>query len=301
MRVVKWFYDLLKPQWGRSPLKDRVVNFFVLGIRKVLIALGVKFVWCDHVKGQPFWLPFSDDYSINMRLYPDYGYNLARVAATCLEKYPNLHLIDIGAALGDSITQIRLYGKSPVLGINPGVVGLTRNFGGCPDVTIVDAFVSGKTAQGVRVPDMPHHGIPVLGLTEIVEKHSAFKKAHLVKVDTDGVDCAILRDNEVWLRENRPVIFFEYDPRHAATFNDTIADIFPYLDRVGYETAMIYSANGVFLFSAPLTNQEIWKEMHHSVLLYSTTSFFDLCVFSDIDRDIYLKVRELELEQPTVD
>lgn len=253
------------------------------------------------MKGEPFWLPFNDDYSINMRLYPEYGYNLARVASVCREKYADLHMIDIGAALGDSIAQIRLYGKFPILGINPGVVGLTRNYGECPDITVVDAFVSGKTAQGVRVPGVPDQETPVLTLNEIVERHSAFKTAQLVKVDTDGVDCAILRDNAAWLQEMKPVIFFEYDPRHAVIFKDTIADVFSYLDRLGYETAMLYSSNGVFLFSSPLANHEIWKEMHHSVQRYSTTSYFDICVFSNSDRDVYLKVKELELNQPTVD
>jgi hypothetical protein len=299
--MITWFYDLLKPQWGRSPLKDRVVNFFALGVRKILIALGVNFVWCDQVKGQPFWLPFGDDFSINMRLYPDYGYNMARVASLCLEKYPNLHFIDIGAALGDSIAQLRLYGKFPILAINPGVAGLKRNFEICPEITIVDAYVSGKTSQGITVPALMHQETPVLALGEIVEKYPAFKTAHCVKVDTDGVDCAILRDNELWLQEHKPVIFFEYDPRHAAAFKDTVADIFSRLERVGYEIAMVYGSNGVFLFSAPLANHEIWEELHHSVLRYNATSYFDICAFSTADHDIYAKARELELNQPAVE
>jgi methyltransferase FkbM-like protein len=258
-------------------------------------------LWRDHVRGQPICLAFDNDFSIILRLYPDYGYNLARVASACLEKYPNLHLIDIGSAAGDTVTQLRLYGKFPILAINPGVSGLKRNFGECSDITIVDAFVSGRTAHGVTVPTVSNSETSTLTLSEILKRHPQFKQARIIKVDTDGVDCAILRDNEVWLRENRPVVFFEYEPRFASLFKDTTADIFPYLSSVGYETAMIYSSNGVFLFSTQLAALEIWKELHHSLLRYTPTSYFDICVFSNTDRDVYAKARDLELRQPNID
>jgi len=299
--VVSWFYNLLKPQYGRSPLKDRVSNFFVLGLRKVLITLGFRFVWCDHVRGRPIRLTFDDDFSINLRLYPDYGYNLARICSTCLEKYPDLAFIDIGSAIGDSITQIRLYGKFPILAINPSVIGIKRNFGDCPDITIVDAFVSGRTSSNAQVPATKHKEIPILALAAILDKNPNFKKARIIKVDTDGIDCAILRDNETLLRENKPIVFFEYDPRFALSYNDEILGIFPYLNGLGYETAMIYNSNGVFLLSAQLAAQNTWEEIHYSLLRYNPVSYFDICVFSYTDSDIYLKTRNLELKQINIE
>ncbi len=297
--MVSWFYDLLKPQYGYSPLRDRITNFVVLGLRKVLIAMGVRFVWRDDVKGQPIWLSFDDDFSINLRLYPDYGFNLARLASLCREKYPDLALIDIGSAIGDSIVQMRLYAKFPVLSINPGTAGVKRNFGDYPEVTIVDAFVSGKTTSNLPIPATPPGGHPTLALAQILDRHPAFKKARFLKVDTDGMDCSILRDNETLLRETRPVLFFEYDPRHAISFGDETLDIFPFLHGLGYDMAMVYASNGVFLFSTPVESQATWEELHHSLLRYNPISYLDICVFSREDRDVCAKARALELGLPT--
>jgi hypothetical protein len=61
--MVLWFYNLLRPQYGRSPLKDRVTNFLLLGLRRVLIALDSRFIWTDDVKGKPIRLTFDDDFS----------------------------------------------------------------------------------------------------------------------------------------------------------------------------------------------------------------------------------------------
>src|SRR5262249_29736366 len=96
----------------------------------------------------------------------------------------------------------------------------TSQIGG---VTIAEALLSDKSSE-LRGRFQDHHGtahfikeesgaaLQSQTVDDLLEQYPAFASAHVLKVDTDGFDPAILRGSKKLLSSQRPVVFYEWDP-----------------------------------------------------------------------------------------
>lgn len=260
-------------------------------------------------------LPLSHKFSIDDAASPGRANNLGRIADQVCKTKGDLHFVDIGANVGDTVAVLRNYCIFPILAIEgdgefysylesnmrkfpnvwtfqgllsdiprefPGA--LTTNYGGSKQVTFR------SDAQQI---------LRFLTLPEVLDRFPEFRLAGMVKIDTDGFDCKILRGAIEWLREVRPVIFFEYDPHHLSEQRDDGISIFRQLRSVGYEGVLVFEGNGDFMFSLRLQQEELIEELHCYFVGRESKKYADLCMFHKQDGHLFDQCRAMELAHAT--
>ncbi len=119
-------------------------------LRRLLVSLGDPAVTFD-VAGSRLRMPLSHDLPWNVRRFPRYSENLARLARATLAKYPDLAVVDIGANIGDSLALVRRAGVADVLcvegaeGYLPFLRANAEALGG--RVTIAPVLVGARTGE----------------------------------------------------------------------------------------------------------------------------------------------------------
>jgi FkbM family methyltransferase len=187
---------------------------------------------------------------------------------------------------------------------------LERNAHDLRDVTVVRAYLSTATGTiSARVviqggtgylepsPDA-ETDVETTRLADLLQQHSAFANAKLLKVDIDGMDAAILMAEKELLARAKPVILFEYAPLLAEKVGVDARALFPVLRNAGYETVAIYDLNGEYLLSLSLKQDRALDEIH----AYSCNGhlrYLDICAFHSEDTDLADQLRQRETERRT--
>ena len=255
-------------------------------------------------------MPLSHDLPMILSLFPRFALNLGRIASGVETKYPSLTCIDIGGNIGDSIAVLRNKTQAPVLCIE-GEDGyfniLERNMQQFRNVHLEKAFV-GRKQEKIKVSIQKQRGtaeiyagqstgqtIQFKRLEEIISSFPEFSCSKLVKIDTDGFDCTIIRASTEILGAMRPVIFFEYYPFLLFKQDDDGLSVFSTLHTIGYRNVLIYDQTGEYLFSASLSDQRIIEEVHVYFSDPDGIRHCDLCVFHAEDTDLFETLRKDEL------
>lgn len=261
------------------------------------------------VAGIKLVVPLSHSLPEYLKVFPYYASNLGRLAALVKGKYPSACVIDIGANIGDSIAIIRRDADVPVLCVEGNPVFLkilVRNAARFQRVEVAPAYIGEKDVS-VFADDKMLGGtshisaggsreIKIVPISNILAEHPAFKAAKLVKIDTDGFDCKIIRGSADFLAAARPVIFFEYDPLLLARQDDDGLSVFEALCGFGYDSAIVYDNLGHYLLSLHLSDSRLLKELHAHFLSYQGERFGDFCVFHSEDADLAEVAARRELE-----
>ncbi len=258
---------------------DRVVSTTLNG-RRILINLSHE-------------LPFY------RKSYPLYSANLQRLAQFVRRQSGKLCMIDVGANVGDSFT---LVGKESgdsflcVEGDSHYFELLSRNTLHNESVSLVKTFlqdkceiktnylarVGGTTAVLQDDKTIPDKNITIqyCTLDEVVDNHPKFRSCNLLKVDTDGFDCRVLRGAGGVIANAKPSILFEYSPVwHMRTGDAMYQRIFSELAEWGYTVFSYYDNFGVLVTTLSIENEHIISDLI-SYLLHSG-SYFDVCCFHD--------------------
>jgi FkbM family methyltransferase len=224
-------------------------------------ALGNRMVK-RHVQGVDLYLPWSHLLPDYARVNPAYGQNLVELAAGlgAAQQTP-LHVLDVGANIGDSAAQIVARTEARVLCVEGDpfwIDYLRRNVGGDSRITMAEVFLAypGSSWAGptpVRAHGTTHFvddasssaGVTTLPITELRKQYPAFDSLRLVKSDTDGLDVALVPAIiEAW-QDSAPVVFFEFDPkltRNAGFSNPN--DVWDKLAALGYTRAAVWDNGG---------------------------------------------------------
>jgi FkbM family methyltransferase len=258
--------------------------------------------------GAKIKLPGSHELPILRVVFSEYSSNLARIARQVVQKYPALHIVDIGANVGDSAAILRSAVNAPILSIEGREEFyslLTQNAASLGNVTCVHSLVSEKAEErsgqlveryGTAVFVEEHDGpaAPVRSLLQILESSGEFNTSKLIKIDTDGFDCAILRGAMDWLARMRPVIFFEFDPASLTAQGEKGYEIFDQLRAAGYAAALIYHNSGEFIFGTKLDSHDLFVDWYEFLVRKRAAMYCDVCAFSAEDLDLYEKMRGAE-------
>jgi FkbM family methyltransferase len=284
-------------------------------VRKLLASLTRRWdpVVRWQLEGVDLLMPLSHDLPLARPLYPHAWENLTTVSRVTLQKYPDLAALDVGANVGDSLAVMRAAGSFPILAIEPHprfAELLRANAAGMPEVEVEQAFAGdggGSSVRGllesfgtatlVRVDGAapgPGPEVPQRSLEEVAGEHPRFRSPKLIKIDTDGYDCDVIRGAIDFIGRARPVLFFEYEPHLLAAHGDDGISVFRGLRDVGYTRALVYENTGEFLLSTDLSDTSLLEDLHRFYQSYRGARFCDICAFHDEDRDLATRLHETE-------
>lgn len=257
-------------------------------------------------------LPLSHNLPIYETWFPGLNDNLARLAQRLHQQQPSMTIVDIGANVGDTMAVIRTRCPSPILCIegNPRYFPiLSANARQFSDVELAmalvgaeDARVAGRLLTNDGTARIVANTGPLSGsralrlrpLPSILDEHPRFAQPRLIKIDTDGYDCQILRSSAQWLALHQPVIFFEYCPNLLEQLGDDGLSVFDTLRYAGYTHAIVYDIGGGFRTSLPLTDKSTLRNLHVTHCPPQGHPHLDFCVFPACDVMLYEDLRRRE-------
>jgi FkbM family methyltransferase len=261
--------------------------------------------------GQELLMPLDHDMPLWRKSYPNYAKNIGRLCKYIGEKYAGFQMIDIGANVGDTVAFVREQSDCPILCIEGdpfffSVLQENLRRGHYGSVTAVQALVAAHTGE------LKGHLVSSSGSAHFIEDESAateairlsdllsnlpqFNNPRLLKIDTDGLDCSILRSERDWLASRRLPLFFEYEPfRFVNHFYDD-ALIFKDLVQAGYRYAAFYDNSGDYLLSLDiLRDPRIVEDLQVYYLGREGLTFMDVLLLHEQDEDLATEIREREI------
>jgi FkbM family methyltransferase len=88
--------------------------------------------------------------------------------------------------------------------------------------------------------------VQAIRLDEFVNLHPQLRKATLMKIDVEGAEMSVFKGGAEYLRAVRPVIHSEVEDRHCARYGHKAADVFSFLDSLGYNRKQVTPNDFVF-------------------------------------------------------
>jgi FkbM family methyltransferase len=180
----------------------------------------------------------------------------------------SLKIIDIGANIGDTAFLISTYKKNiPILCIEGSKeylhllrFNLSKNdnsklvecFVGMDNTQNLSILSDGKGSSTLKIDDS--NMVELKSLDKILLDEFFYKDFNLIKIDTDGYDCDIIKGNIGIIERNKATIFFEYAPSffHSGV-NQNLA-IFEFLQAHKYPYFIFYNSRGELLFTVDSLN-----------------------------------------------
>jgi FkbM family methyltransferase len=274
--VVSYLYESAHP--------PRAPQTLPAAIHRRACALAIRFVrlFSDpvvrtRIGRRRLYAPASHRASQFRAEHPYYDTALPRLAAFLHRGTGEVTLIDVGANIGDTVALVT--DQTParclavegdeaffrLLQLNTASIGgvvceqaVVSNTGG----TVQEGFLrEGGTAHLARGAG---RGATLTTTTvdSLAQRHPAFSRTNLLKVDTDGYDYKVLRGAEGLLRTARPALYFELSPWHLrAVADDDPRSIFAFLERLGYARVLFYDNLGYPLAAVSVREQDLIAQL----------------------------------------
>lgn len=245
-------------------------------------------------------LPLSSDFPFTYYRHYYYSSNVGRIAKHVKNKYKKLTFIDIGGFIGDTIAILREESDFPILSLEGNkkiFTILKKNIEQFSEVEIINSFVNDTNELSKKNININSRYIQESKtLTDIVKENKKFSQSKMLKVDTDGHDAKVLLGGFEYLRDIKPVIFFEYDPDLLSINGNNGLTLLNSLETLGYKNALIFENTGLFLLSTALKNKQLIQELHYYLSGFKGNKYFDICLFHQEDLDLFEKIRVSEIE-----
>jgi len=165
-----------------------------------------------------------------------------------------VEFLDVGANIGDSVVMIEAFdpGRCRYTCFEPNAAWrrfCERNTRGLP-VTLLDTFVGegqavcleagspGTAGSRAAATKTGQRSVPL-------DELARGKRVDFIKIDTDGFDFSILRSGAGLLREQRPSLFFEWDPALWTASGEDPMGVFHFLKQCGYDEFCFFSDAGM--------------------------------------------------------
>ncbi len=164
-------------------------------------------------------------------------------------------VVDVGANVGDTVLMIEgtAPGRCRYVCIEPDDSFFSlcqENLKTVPMAELHHVFVGERGtklaiahgAPGTATTRAGESGAEATPLDEVI----AGRKVDLIKVDTDGLDYAVLRSAVRTVKEQRPALFFEWDPHFWRDHGEDPAGVFEFLADLGYHRFSLFTDAGFF-------------------------------------------------------
>lgn len=302
------FNQLIKKR--KKNLISKIIIRLLEILRDLLIKFNSKMLVRYELDGFDILIPLKHDLPIIKRIFPFYNSNIGRTARYLKEKYSEFQAVDVGANIGDTAIIIKSQIDVPILCVegdkfyfdllkkntaNLKYIVYDNSFVGTDEKVEIN-FLNYKGSARLAVNEKPNQTIEFKSLINIVSSYKGFDNIKFLKIDTDGFDCKIIRENVDFIEKFKPVIFFEYDPYFLDLNKENGLTVFQTLLGLGYNKAIIYNNTGEFLLSLTLSNKQLLEELH---LYYSgrqSDMYMEICVFHSEDNDLAERIRILEMD-----
>ena len=239
--------------------------------------------------------------------FPDYSQNISRLCKITKDKYPDLHIIDVGANIGDTVAFIKNEVTCPILAIegdNEYFQFLKSNSENIDDVWICKAFLD-ELNHSEKVNINKSSGTLSLSaeiegettdfytLDTLLLKFPNFENSKILKIDTDGYDIKILKGSKELINKCKPIIFFEFDINFYSSAS-ILTDFIKSLKKIQYTQIIVYDNFGRFLSKLNLEDTTVLNDLIEYTRNSRTIYYYDFCIFHFEDSDLCLTLHELE-------
>jgi len=261
-------------------------------------------------------LPFDHALCEYQQRWKRYDRALGDISRLLWEKYPNFSAVDIGANVGDSAALISAYHDVNILCVEGTIVFLpflmenARRIGS--HVRVEYAFIGDSTATTQFTYQLHSRGtarlvpdettgvnVPVKSLGFLLTEKAAFNSPRLIKIDTDGYDFDIINSSLEILSQVKSVLFYEYAPFERPRILRDGVESFHSLIQCGYRYFAVYDNFGNFLIHLQENDLEKWIDLNSYLCSHDVFGkavyYFDICAFSEDDRDIFQALRRQEI------
>jgi FkbM family methyltransferase len=139
-------------------------------------------------------------------------------------------------------------------------------------VTIAQAILSDRSSK-TRGRFLSHDGTSTFALDEagellqtqtlddLLRDYPEFSIPHVIKIDTDGFEPAILRGAKEVLASARPVAFYEWDPYSYNISGENHFSHADFLMDLGYDHFLIFTNEGQPLLSVRQPGHDVWESL----------------------------------------
>jgi FkbM family methyltransferase len=256
-------------------------------------------------------VPRTNQVSTEYQDNPCYMSELAELASLLKKKYPGLSAIDIGANVGDTACIIKTAVDIPLVCIegNDYTFGLLEeNIRQFQNVTAYKLFLGEKTGTmtatfekaGWNTTIKPGQGdgaqtISLVSLDDFLATKPVASGCKLMKIDTEGFDCSIIRGAAKFLQQSRPALMFEYNRDNMEAIGEKGTDTLAMLRDLGYSQVIFHDCNGRFFTANALSDDALvgdlldYADGKHGAIYY-----FDLTMFHREDTDVALEFIKAE-------
>jgi FkbM family methyltransferase len=309
-RIAEFIMSRLLPD-SKDRHRGKVQRLAFSLIRRMLAQREGRFIRY-RLGGHEILLPLAHDLPLIRSAFPQYSTNIARLCSYVSEKYPDLRLIDIGANIGDTVAIIRELSQCPILCVEGDQYYfniLLENIRRAEFLSVktVRAFVATYTGEikgkfisaagTAHFVEGKNNSVEATKLNHLLNDFPDFQFSKILKIDTDGFDCSILRSELDWLGERRPIIFFEYDPFFFRNQSYDGSRIFRDLSEIGYTFAIFYDNFGDYLTSVDLQQDtQILADLQNYYIGRNGHLYADVAVFHGEDRELAAQIRTRETE-----
>jgi FkbM family methyltransferase len=130
----------------------------------------------------------------------------------------------------------------------------------------------------------------------VIVQHPKFFSSRILKIDTDGYDCEIIRRALSWLVRSRAVIFVEFVPVLLEAVSKDYLETFELLRSIDYDFVMAYSNTGEYFCSGHLNDTGFMADLDFLTRQPHGPDFFDLFLFHEADAELGQSFRRSELK-----
>lgn len=294
--------------------ESKLIRFILLKIRSMILKVYNPIINITF-NGVNLDMPFSHTIFYFQKIYPNYDIHLHKIAKYIKEQQGYLNMIDVGANIGDTVVFTNIHGanylliegeKSYIKLIDNNLIANYKqienitNGGGIYDKNsttyiIENTFLSDDVGyykinldngSGKLEHSDYKNTLPLNTLDIIVKKHKF--KANFIKIDTDGFDFKVIRSGINIIKDNLPVLYFEWDKFHLESQNENPISIFKLLNKLGYEDGAIFDNFGNLLCSIKTYDENNLKILigytevskkniyYYDVLLFNKNSNLDI-------------------------
>ena len=251
-------------------------------------------------------LPLSHALPLYRADYKNYDTALPRLVGTLSAGTASYVVLDIGANVGDTAKPLLDFPNVKVIAVegNPKFCPfLDENLAGYPDRTyIIKAFV-GAPDVGSGYAISTQHGTASLVAADtsssvpFVSIEDCMTAAHFgpidfVKIDTDGFDIKIIRENMDFFTIRKPIIFFEFDLRFINQEKDW--EIFNIFSNIGYDNCMIYLNTGEMLRTFKSNDEQAVAELRCFLRMAAPHRYVDVLISASMPEHVKCVNSELK-------
>ena len=256
-------------------------------------------------------VPRTNQVSTEYQDNPGYMSELAALASLLKKKFPGFSAIDVGANVGDTACVIKSEADIPITcieGDDYTFALLQENIRQFQNVTAHKLFLGEKTGTmaatfekaGWNTTIKPGQGagtqaISITSLDDFLAAKPVAPGCKLLKIDTEGFDCSIIRGAAKFLAQSHPALMFEYNRDNMDAIGEKGTDTLAMLRDLGYSQVVFHDCNGRFFTAAALSDDALvgdlldYADGRHGAIYY-----FDLTLFHREDNDVALEFIQAE-------